>query len=97
MLWQSVIEGEQKYLLPHRDNADIKLNSYHPYELCIMRNLALPILESTEKEEYREKAEKLTEHLSLFFPATARRCQRIRCCVSSSARMNVYKITRGGV
>lgn len=68
MLWQSVIEGEQKYLLPHRDNADIKLNSYHPYELCIMRNLALPILESTEKEEYREKAEKLTEHLSLFFP-----------------------------
>ncbi len=36
-LWNNVIDGEQKYLYCFKDTADIKLVTFHPYELGVYR------------------------------------------------------------
>ena len=36
-MWKSVLRGEDIYLYPHRDNADISFNTFHEFELGVMR------------------------------------------------------------
>lgn len=36
-MWKNVLKGEDMYLYPHRDNADISFNTFHAFELGIMR------------------------------------------------------------
>ncbi len=38
-LWSSVVRGEDKYLCPHRSNADFELASFHDYELCVFKEI----------------------------------------------------------
>lgn len=67
-LWKNVTAGEDKYLFPYRDNADIKANTIHLYEPCVIKNQALPLLrESKVSDEFREDAEKLCVSLERFF------------------------------
>ena len=67
-LWKNVTAGEDKYLFPYRDNADIKANTIHLYESCVIKNQALPLLrESKVSDEFREDAEKLCVSLERFF------------------------------
>ncbi len=67
-LWKNVTAGEDKYLFPYRDNADIKGNTVHLYEPCVIKNQALPLLrESKVSDEFREDAEKLCVSLERFF------------------------------
>ena len=66
-LWKNVMMGEDKYLFPYRDNADIKANTIHLYEPCVIKNQALPLLRNSEvSEEFREDAEKLCAALEKF-------------------------------
>ena len=59
-LWKNVTAGEEKYLFPFRDNADIKVNTIHLYEPCVIKNQALPLLSDSEvSDEFREDAERL--------------------------------------
>lgn len=39
-LWENVLAGEDKYLYPHRHNADVCFDTFHPFELCVMRPFA---------------------------------------------------------
>ena len=48
--WGSVLAGEDKYLYPYRDEADIKINTFHNYELAIMKPFALRAIEA-EREK----------------------------------------------
>lgn len=67
-LWKNVTAGEEKYLFPYRDNADIKANTVHLYEPCVIKNQALPLLRDSEVSvEFREDAEKLCASLERFF------------------------------
>lgn len=66
-LWKNVTAGEDKYLFPYRDNADIKGNTIHLYEPCVIKNQALPLLrDSMVSPEFREDAEKLCKALESF-------------------------------
>ena len=66
-LWKNVTAGEDKYLFPYRDNADIKGNTIHLYEPCVIKNQALPLLrDSMVSPEFREDAEKLCKALENF-------------------------------
>lgn len=68
-MWPSVRRGEEKYLNPHKGNADVTINSIHIYEPCIMANFAIPLLEKiTEETEHYETAKLLTEKLRRFEP-----------------------------
>lgn len=67
-LWKNVTAGEDKYLFPYRDNADIKANTVHLYEPCVIKNQALPLLRDSEvSAEFKEDAEKLCISLERFF------------------------------
>lgn len=66
-LWENVTAGEDKYLFPFRDNADIKINTIHLYESCVLKSQALPLLyESEISDEYKDDAKKLCKALEKF-------------------------------
>ena len=66
-LWRNVTAGEDKYLFPFRDNADIKVNTIHLYESCVLKSQALPLLyESEISNEYKDDAKKLCKALEKF-------------------------------
>lgn len=66
-LWKNVTAGEDKYLFPFRDNADIKVNTIHLYETCVLKSQALPLLyESEISNEYKDDAKKLCKALEKF-------------------------------
>ncbi len=65
-IWQSVMRGEDKYLFPFESNADIKLNSFHPCEPCVLSEKAIRLLATVKSGEHKEKASLMTDKLSLF-------------------------------
>lgn len=65
-IWQSVTRGEDKYLFPFRDLADIKLDSFHACEPCVFSQRATELLMQAINTEYAEKASELIRKLSLF-------------------------------
>ncbi len=44
--WPSVRRGEDKWIFPYQENADVMFNSALLYELGVLRNRVLPILEN---------------------------------------------------
>lgn len=66
-LWKNVTAGEEKYLFPFRDNADIKANTIHLYESCVLKHQALPLLLNSEiSNEFKAQSTKLIKALEKF-------------------------------
>lgn len=66
-LWRNVTAGEDKYLFPFRDKADIKANTIHLYESCVLKHQALSLLKNCEvTDEFREDVNKLCKALEKF-------------------------------
>ena len=45
-LWANVRQGEKRYISPYKNNTDLKIDSFFPYETCVLRPFALPLLET---------------------------------------------------
>ncbi len=68
-LWNGVRMGEDRYLFPFSHLADIKIDSFHSYELCVLKETALSLLAHIEVgSPYYERAKELCEKLSQFVP-----------------------------
>ena len=39
-VWQSVLDGEDKYLYPYKSNADFFFNTFHTFELGVLKDMA---------------------------------------------------------
>ena len=67
--WPSVRRGEDKWIMPFHENADAMFNSSLLFELAVMKNYALPILQQVPSStpEYAEAA-RLIKFLSYFEP-----------------------------
>lgn len=66
-LWKSVCDGEEKYLFPYEDMADVRINSIHLCEPCLFRDTALKLLEEAQlPEQYRQDAKRLADSLKMF-------------------------------
>lgn len=66
-LWNGVRMGEDRYLFPFKNLADIKINSFHSYEMCVLKKTAISLLSHIEKgSPYFERAKELCEKLSQF-------------------------------
>ncbi len=66
-LWKNVTRGEDEYLFPYRDNADIKADTIHLYEPCVMKHQALKMInEDNVSEEYKDDIGKLVKALEQF-------------------------------
>lgn len=65
--WQSVREGEYKYIFPYQENADIMFNTSLICELGVLKQYAIPILrEVPETEPEFAEAIRLLKFLSFF-------------------------------
>ena len=49
--WSSVRQGEEKWIVPFQPQADVNFNSAYPYEYCLLREHALPLLETVLPDE----------------------------------------------
>ena len=52
-MWANVRRGEKLYISPFKNRADIIFDSSLPYEVSVMRNYALPILQSVPEDNVR--------------------------------------------
>ncbi|MCI8299257.1 MAG: nucleoside kinase [Lachnospiraceae bacterium] len=68
-MWDSVRKGEEKYIFPFQEDADIMFNSALIYELAVLKQYAEPLLFEIDKScpEYVE-AKRLLKFLDYFLP-----------------------------
>ena len=65
--WQSVRRGEEKYIFPYQENADVMFNSSLLYELPVLKNHLMPLLLSVpETEEVYGEAVRLLKFIDNF-------------------------------
>lgn len=66
-MWPSVRRGEESYIFPYQEEADVMFNSALIYELAVLKMYAEPLLFGIgrEEEEYRE-AKRLLKFLDYF-------------------------------
>lgn len=66
-LWPAVRKGEDKNIFPYSESADALFNSYHVYEIAVLKKYAKPLLEAVERgcEQYIE-AQRMLDFLSFF-------------------------------
>ena len=71
-MWPSVRAGEEKYIFPFQEDADVMFNSSLVYEASVIRGFLEPHLAEVEKgsPEYSE-AKRLYEFLGYFLPIDA--------------------------
>ena len=67
--WPSVRKGENKWIFPYQENADVMFNTAMIYELAVIKSQAEPLLEQVPEdcEEYSE-AYRLLKFLKYFKP-----------------------------
>ncbi len=68
-MWSSVERGEDKYIFPFQNSADVAFNSALDYELAVLKSYAEPLLR-TVKPDVREYSEatRLLSFLESFLP-----------------------------
>ncbi len=68
-MWESVRRGEEKYIFPYQDDADVMFNSSTVYEIAALKPYVEPMLAAVDynSDEFSE-AKRLYEFLSYFIP-----------------------------
>ncbi len=68
-IWKNVRRGEEQYIFPHQESADVMFNSALIYELAVLKTYALPLLHAVPKDspEWVE-AKRLLKFLDYFLP-----------------------------
>ncbi|MDE5539268.1 MAG: hypothetical protein K2J20_02135, partial [Bacilli bacterium] len=70
--WQSVRNGEEKYIFPYTHQADIIINTALPYELGVLKVFIEPLLMSISNDSpYYEEARRLVKFLKGFYPISS--------------------------
>ena len=66
-LWKGVKMGEDRYLFPYSKRADIRIDSIHPYEVCIFKDIAIKLLDHIGSDSiYYPTASELKSKLMRF-------------------------------
>ena len=70
--WQSVRNGEEKYIFPFTHQADLILNTALPYEIGVLKVYVEPLLLSIDTDsKYYEEARRLLKFLRSFYSITS--------------------------
>ena len=65
--WQTVRDGETKYVFPYQNDVDFVFNSSFPYEIGVLKTFVEPLLyQISDESECHEEAVRLLKFLSLF-------------------------------
>jgi len=66
-LWKNVRRGERKYIKPYKYRADISIDTYHDYEMCVLLPEMREQIKNCDKELFNmADAEGFAEHLDDF-------------------------------
>ena len=72
-MWPSVRSGEFKWIYPYEDNADFVFNSDLGYELSVLKDYAMPLLEKIPKtSDCYIDAKRLIKFLKYYLPITSK-------------------------
>jgi len=70
--WAKVREGEENYIFPYQDEADLTFNTAMIYELGVLKTFVEPLLYSVEPDSpYYNEAVRLINFLRLFLPISS--------------------------
>ncbi len=71
-IWKTVRRGEEQYIFPYQESADVMFNSALIYELAVLKTYALPMLFAVPRDcpEWTE-ASRLLKFLDYFMPIPA--------------------------
>ena len=68
-VWNNVRGGEEKYIFPYQDEADVTINTALIYELGVLKTYVEPLLYSVDEDSaYYEEAKRLLNILRLILP-----------------------------
>ena len=68
-VWSNVRRGEEKYIFPYQDEADVTINTALIYELGVLKTYVEPLLYSVDEDSiYYEEAKRLLNILGLILP-----------------------------
>lgn len=71
-LWRNVREGEEKYIFPFQDEADLVYNTSLIYEFSVLRTYVMPLLYSVPiTSQYYGEARRLIKSLNVFIPISS--------------------------
>lgn len=66
-MWLTVRYGEDTYLFPYRHNADIKINTIHLYETCVLKETAIKLLSEVDRfSPFYKESQRLIRNLEKF-------------------------------
>jgi uridine kinase len=66
-MWPSVRKGEFKWIYKTQEDADYVFDSFLPYEVCVLKKFALPLLKTIDKDSvYYPDAERLIRMIKYF-------------------------------
>lgn len=66
-MWDKVCEGEDLYIRPNANNADIRFDTTLPYSPCVLKNEAITMFGSVDKEsEFYEQSQNIVKSLQRF-------------------------------
>lgn len=82
--WDMVRLGEDKYIYPFQEQADVMFNSSLAYELCVLKTIAFPLLEKIDEDvvEYIE-AKRLMKLLNYLLPLDSK-------CIPNNSILREY-------
>lgn len=70
--WAKVREGEEKYIFPYQDDADITYNTAMIYEVGVLKTFVEPLLYSVPTDSpYYNEAIRLINFLNIFLPISS--------------------------
>ena len=68
-MWPSVRRGEEKYIFPYQEEADVMFNSSLVYEIAVLKTYVEPLLADVGRDEPEfSEAKRLYEFLGYFLP-----------------------------
>ncbi len=68
-MWNSVNKGERKYIFPYQEQADCMFNSSIIYELAVLKDYVVPLLEEIDSTHFEySEARRLIDLLQYFEP-----------------------------
>ena len=71
-IWPNVRRGEEQYIFPYQDEADVTINTALIYELGVLKTYGEPLLYSvSEHSPYYEEARRLLNMLRLILPVAS--------------------------
>ena len=73
-MWDSVREGEEKYIFPFQERADVMFNSSLLYEIAVLKKYAYPLLQGIGQDSpYYVRARRLVKFLNYFLDCSDER------------------------